>query len=102
MSVQSLWTPEEGVRSSGTGITDGCKLPHEYCQPGTSQRAVIALPPHLTIITMWIWKIRRQHLTRAKKNYKNTKNYEKSRVKMELKHFQLELNLHFLQDPTSV
>lgn len=39
---------------------------------------------------------------KGKKNYKNIKNNEKSRVKMELKQFQLELNLHFLQDPTSV
>lgn len=30
MHVESLGKPEEGIKSSWTGVTDGGELPHEY------------------------------------------------------------------------
>jgi len=43
MNDWCLWRPHEGVRSSGTGLTDGCELPYGCWESGPD-----SLPEHPT------------------------------------------------------
>jgi hypothetical protein len=38
-----LWRPEEGARSPGPGVTDGCELPHEFWElnPGPLKEQLV-------------------------------------------------------------
>jgi hypothetical protein len=51
MYARCLWRPEEGIRSLGTGVTDGCELSCEFWEsnlgPLEEQPVLLTLEPSL-------------------------------------------------------